>query len=64
MHQIVKLLDIRTECNIGYPRRQFLGIRHFPDIRSDSEKISSKQKKKKKAYREKDCNFAIMYKIL
>jgi len=49
MHQIVKLLDIRTECNIGYPRRQFLGIRHFPDIRSDSEKISSKQKKKEKS---------------
>ena len=57
MHRIVKLSDTgyRTECNIEYIREgNFLKS----DIRQNSEKVYSKN-----TYRDKDRNFATMYKI-
>ena len=62
MHQIVKLPDtgyrisgqnVTSDIRLDIREGDFFesDIKHFPDIRPDSEKVSSK----KKTYREKNC---------
>ena len=62
MYRIVKLLDI------GYPVSDRIFEKTISSNRiSDIFRISARRKclfKKKKAYREKDCNFASTYEIL